>query len=378
MATSQLTHDFAAQFASKWQAYKAEVKKIIVGLDEVINLAGICLFSDGHFLLEDIPGAGKTTLALALSAAIKDGVGGVFQGTADLLPMDIIGSKAWNPETRKLEIQHGAVTPLMNILVADETNRLAPKTASSLLMVMQERVLNIQGVIFPCANPFLVIGTQNPIEQEGVYPLPEALLDRFAMKVVPGELIFDDEVELTRRASVYARDQAKAAKVEPVLTPGDMNAMREYAQTQVGLEMAVSAYIVRLARSTRPRCEEFALMPRQYRELIDMGAGRRAGLWLTACSKAHAAMRGSPQVHFTDVQAVAPFVLGHRITLKADAKFTGSKTLPMDIVNGLLESVPTVVGAVEKAQPCHLDDCDAEVHVNTTGGGKRKWWQIWK
>lgn len=341
MAKSQ-NADFAATFATAWQQYKSQVKKIIVGLDDVINLAGICLFSDGHFLLEDVPGAGKTTLALALSAALKDGHGGVFQGTADLLPMDIIGSKAWNPEKHMLEIQFGAVTPNMHILVADETNRLAPKTASSLLMVMQERKLNIQGQQFDCADPFLVIGTQNPIEQEGVYPLPEALLDRFAMKVVPGELSFEDEVELTRRASVYARDQAKAAKVEPVLTPEDMKKMREYAQTQVALEMAVSSYIVRLVRSTRPRCEEHQFMSPEHREFIDMGAGRRAGLWLTACSKAHAAMRGSDVVHFEDVQKVAPFVLGHRVTLKADVKFSASKALPLEIVAGLLANVPTV------------------------------------
>jgi MoxR-like ATPase len=335
-------HNFGQVFADNWANYKREVKKIIVGLDDVIDLNGICIFSDGHALLEDIPGAGKTTLALALSAAMKDGVGGVFQGTADLLPMDIIGSKAWNPETRQLEIQHGAVTPKMNILVADETNRLAPKTASSLLMVMQERKLNIQGHIFNCADPFLVIGTQNPIEQEGVYPLPEALLDRFAMKIIPGELAFDDEVDLVRRPATFARDQARSAGVQPVLSTDDMKRMRHYAQTEILMELPVSQYAIRLARATRKRCDEHKYMNPQDQGFLDMGAGRRAGIWMTACAKSHAAMRGSEKVHFEDVQAVAPYVLAHRLTLKADQKFGGDKDLPQQIVKRLLDSVPTV------------------------------------
>lgn len=369
--TTQTSNDVGARFVTNWIAYKREVKKIVVGCDDILDLAGIAIFSDGHFLMEALPGAGKTTIALALSSAIKNGIGGVFQGTADLLPMDIIGSKAWDPEKKKLVKQPGAVQDTMNIVVADETNRLAPKTASSLLMVMQERVLNIQGERYPMADPFLVIGTQNPIEQEGVYPLPEALLDRFAMKAKLAYLSRDLEIELVRRAAVYARDQSKAAGIEPVLTIEQMREMRRYAQEQVIVELAVSAYMIDLVRATRPELEEFDYMPKEFGRFIDFGASQRAGLWLTACSKAHAAMRGSTHVHVEDVQAVAPVVLGHRLTLKADARFGNKRGLEYDIVAALLESVPTVGQPRQKEQ---LPVVDTEVPVSSSP--RRRWWQI--
>jgi MoxR-like ATPase len=331
----------AAQFVTDWNAYKYEVQKVIVGLEDVIQLAGIAFFSNGHFLMEALPGAGKTTLAEALSAAIKDGVGGFFPGTADLMPMDIIGSKAWNPETKRLEIQPGAITDKMNIVVVDETNRLAPKTASALLEVMQGRRINIQGHSMPCADPFLVIGTQNPIEQEGTYPMPEALLDRFAMRLSLKRLSRELEIELTCRPAVYAVRQAEAAGVVQVLTPTRMREMRNYAQS-LPIEPAVSAYIVDLVRATDPNCAEFTHMPKEFKELVQAGSGLRGSIWLTSTARAHAAMRGSDQVHVSDVQAVAPYVLQHRITLTPDARFNGSKGLEQKIVEALIECVPTV------------------------------------
>jgi MoxR-like ATPase len=331
----------AAQFVTDWNAYKHEVQKVIVGLEDVIQLAGIAFFSNGHFLMEALPGAGKTTLAEALSAAIKDGVGGFFPGTADLMPMDIIGSKAWNPETKRLEIQPGAITDKMNIVVVDETNRLAPKTASALLEVMQGRRINIQGHSMPCADPFLVIGTQNPIEQEGTYPMPEALLDRFAMRLSLKRLSRELEIELTCRPAVYAVRQAEAAGVVQVLTPTRMREMRNYAQS-LPIEPAVSAYIVDLVRATDPNCAEFTHMPKEFKELVQAGSGLRGSIWLTSTARAHAAMRGSDQVHVSDVQAVAPYVLQHRITLTPDARFNGSKGLEQKIVEALIECVPTV------------------------------------
>lgn len=330
----------AAQFVTDWNAYKHEVKKVIVGLEDVIQLAGIAFFSNGHFLMEALPGAGKTTLAEALSAAIKDGKGGFFPGTADLMPMDIIGSRAWNPETKRLELQYGAIKPDMNIVVVDETNRLAPKTASCLLEVMQGRRLNIQGESIPCADPFLVIGTQNPIEQEGTYPMPEALLDRFAMRLSLKRLSRELEIELTCRPAVYAVRQAEAAGVVQVLTPTRMVEMRDYAQS-LPIEPAVTAYIVDLVRATDPDCAEFVHMPAEFKKLVQAGSGLRGSIWLTSTSRAHAAMRGSDRVHIEDVQAVAPYVLQHRITLTPDAAY-GSKGLQEKIVEALIKSVPTV------------------------------------
>jgi len=329
------------QFLAQWNAYKREIQKLIVGLEDVIDLSGIAFFSNGHFLMEALPGAGKTTLAEALSAAIKDGIGGYFPGTADLMPMDIIGSKAWNPETKKLEIQRGAINETMNIVVVDETNRLAPKTASCLLEVMQGRRINIQGFSMPCANPFLVIGTQNPIEQEGTYPMPEALRDRFAMRMNLKRLSRELEKMLISRSAVYATKQAEAAGIVPVLTPTMMIEMREFAQN-LPIEDAVNGYIVDLVRATDPNCEEFEWMPKEHKETVLAGSGLRGSIWLTSTSRAHAAMRGSDKVHIKDVQAVAPFVLQHRVTLTPDAAFNGRKGQEEKIVRDLIQSVPTV------------------------------------
>lgn len=338
MTTSNMNSEL---FLKHWNAYKAEIQKLIVGLEDVITMSGIAFFSNGHFLMEALPGAGKTTLAEALSAAIKDGVGGFFPGTADLMPMDIIGSKAWNPETKKLELQRGAINETMNIVVVDETNRLAPKTASCLLEVMQGRRINIQGFSMPCADPFLVIGTQNPIEQEGTYPMPEALRDRFCMRMNLKRLSRELEKMLISRDAVFAIRQAEKAGIVPVLTPAMMIAMKEYAQS-LPIEDAVNGYIVDLVRATDPNCEEFQWMPKEHKDMVLAGSGLRGSIWLTSTSRAHAAMRGSDKVHFTDVQAVAPFVLQHRITLTPDAAFNGRKGQEEQIARDLIQSVPTV------------------------------------
>ncbi len=332
----------ASQFVTDWSAYKHEVKKVMVGLDDVITLAGIAMFSNGHFLMEAEPGAGKTTLAEALSAAMKDGVGGYFPGTADMMPMDIIGSRAWNPETKRLEIQRGAINETMNIVIVDETNRLSPKTASCLLEVMQGRRLNIQGFSMPMPDMFMLIGTQNPIEQEGTYPMPEAMLDRFAMRLTLRRLSKELEMDLINRPAVYAVRQAEAAGVVPALTPVRMAEMRNYAQS-LTIEPAVSAYIVELVRATSPNCQEFANhMPKEFRDLVQAGSGLRGSIWMTSTARAHAAMRGSDKVHVEDVQAVAPYVLQHRISLTPDAAFNGTKGLQLKIVEALIQSVPTV------------------------------------
>jgi len=338
-------HDYASTFVSNWERFTHEVRKVMVGCEEPLRLCGLAMFSDGHVILESVPGLGKTTLAFTLGYAIKNGVAGWFQGTADLLPMDIVGSMIWNPKTQEMEVKHGYVKPEFNILLADETNRVAPKTGAALLNVMQERRVNIGGQEFLMADPFLVIGTQNPIEQEGTYPMPEALLDRFA---VMGELTypdFEEEIVLAKRKAVYARNQQEAAGVEPVLSVAELRQMRHYAQEEIEISDSVYRYIVRLVRATRPKCrEEFdAYMPAELKRFIAVGASGRGILWLTACSKVAAAIAGRTAVHIQDVQSAALPCLGHRIFLKTDAVFSSqSESLRHDIMAGLLEAVPTV------------------------------------
>jgi MoxR-like ATPase len=289
------------------------------------------------------------------------------------MPMDLMGSFRLNPKTNELEILYGAVKPTLNVVVADETNRLSPKTASALLRVMENRVIDIQGTSVTCADPFLVIGTQNPIEQEGVYPLPEALKDRFCMQSSIRRLSRDLEIELTRRPSIYARKQSEAAGVVPVLTPQRMIEMRDHSKA-LPIEMAVSGYMVDLVRATDPNCDEFAFMPSEFRDLIESGAGLRGSKWLTACSRANAALRGSLQVHVQDAQAVAAFVLQHRITLKPDAKFSGRKGLEEEIVLALLETVPTVgLGVTASGAPTYGSETAA---VPAEEASKRPWWRL--
>ncbi len=334
----------ASTFCQNWKRMVAEIQKVVVGCDEALRLAGIAMFSDGHLLLQSVPGLGKTTMAFSIGHTIKDGVAGWFAGTADLLPMDIIGSKAWNPATRTLEIQHGAIKPEFNVVLADEINRMTPKAGSSLLGVMEERVLNVQGEVFHMADPFLVIGTMNPIEQEGTYPPPEAALDRFA---VMGALDYPSrelEIQLACRKSIFARNQQEAAGMEKVITPAELLAMRRFAQDEVTISESVTGYIVDLVRATRPKNEECRqYLSAELHKLIAVGASSRGVKWLTACSRAAAALRGSKVVCVSDVKSIAKATLAHRLVLNPMVGFRNDKDeLLNEIFARLVEKVPAV------------------------------------
>lgn len=368
---------------------QTEMAKVIVGMKDVLDLSFIALCSDGHMNLVDVPGAGKTTLALALAGILRDGDWAFYQGTADMLPSDIVGSMVLDLETRKLKWQWAVIKPTTNILVADEINRTPPKTQSAQLSFMQERKLGQGGTLTNCADPLLVIATMNPVEQEGVYPMAEAVLDRFAIQVRPGGLSTNEEESLVTRASIFARDQAKAAGLQPVMTPADLIAMREYAQS-LPVSPAVVSYIVRLVRSTRVgRTEEAAYLSKDDAELIQLGAGNRGSIWLTATAKAHAALRGGDRVEFQDVQAMAPYVLAHRLSLRPDAKYAASKsleTIEMQIVGRLVNTVPTVAEAlpkvIETAESAAEGDTNSEfesldLSVRPVNNRRKSWRTLW-
>ncbi len=322
--------------------YLGEVRKVVVGSDEPLWLALVGMFSNGHVLYESVPGMGKTVIAMTLGSAIKDGVAATFQGTADKLPSDLIGSHIFDPATRTMKVKFGAVKPTQNVVLADEINRLAPKTTSALLSVMEERFLLINEDRHDMANPFMLLATENPIEQEGVYPLPEATLDRFAVKGVLRYMSRQHEIDLIKRTAIFERDKAKAAGVQQVLTPESIVAMIEFAK-KISITDTVFGYIVDLVRAARPECGAKEMLPAELYKLIKVGPSPRAEIWLTSCSRAAAAIRGSSHVTIKDVQAVAPFVMSHRMILKDEVKYKmgeAGKDADRRIVEHLLKTVP--------------------------------------
>ncbi|MDY4191482.1 MAG: MoxR family ATPase [Oscillospiraceae bacterium] len=275
------------------KALKANMKKVILGKDDVIDKVILCLLSAGHILLEDIPGTGKTTLAKALARSVDCGFKRV-QFTPDLLPSDLTGINFFNQKEEAFLFRPGAV--FTNILLADEINRATPRTQSSLLECMEERQVSVDGETYPMARPFLVIATQNPIEIQGTFPLPEAQLDRFFMRLSVGYPAPEAEKDMLTGFSAASPLDAlgAAASGEDV----------EKAQAMVREVMAgeaVKDYMVRLARATRED------------EKIRLGVSPRGTLALLRASQAHAAVRGGGFVTPDDVKAVFADVVCHRI-----------------------------------------------------------------
>lgn len=337
-STLKITAD---QFHGSWNGFRTEVKKLMVGNDEVIDLVGVALFSDGHILLQSVPGLGKTVLGLSLASAIKGGEWGFFPFTADLLPSDVKGSEILDLETNKLKVKFGAFKPSYNIFVADEINRATPKTVGSLLAIMEERKVVIGDQVFPVADPSLVLGTQNPIEQEGTYPLPEAMLDRFAVMGRLDYLTADDEYRLACMQAIYTRDPQKTAGIVPVLSPEDIVNMRQFVTENVRITESMTKYLVSLIRTTRPQCSEFQALPEKYRKMLMLGGSQRSTKWLTICSKAAAALRGSDVVTARDVQSMLLPCLGHKIILEPSVKLRqGLQNVEADIFDAVVKAVP--------------------------------------
>jgi MoxR-like ATPase len=304
-------------------AVRTEIAKAVVGQDQVVTGLVIALLCRGHVLLEGVPGVAKTLLVRALAASLSLQSKRV-QFTPDLMPGDVTGSLVYDAKTAEFEFREGPV--FTNLLLADEINRTPPKTQAALLEAMEERQVSVEGVPRSLPEPFLVAATQNPVEYEGTYPLPEAQLDRFLMKLavpVPGR---DDEIGiLTRHAAGFNPHDLGAAGLRPVAGAGELEAARQ-AVRGVRVAPEVTAYIVDLCRATR-----------QSPSLL-LGVSPRGATALLATSRAWAWLAGRAYVIPDDVKALARPTFRHRIQLRPEAELEGAA--PDGVLDGVLASVP--------------------------------------
>jgi MoxR-like ATPase len=301
-----------------------EVKKVIVGQQRVLERMVVCLLAGGHCLLEGVPGLAKT-LAVETLAKVSGGTFARIQFTPDLLPADIVGTRIYRASTEQFDVELGPV--FVNFLLADEVNRAPAKVQSALLEVMAERHVSIGGVTYDVPRPFLVLATQNPIENEGVYPLPEAQRDRFLMRVVVPYPSIDEEKEVVRRMGGIPPTASQ------VLAPGDIERLQAAAR-DVYVDPAVLDYAVRLVMATREPSQHGLL---ELADRIGCGASPRASLGLVAAARALALLRDQTYVTPQEVFDVAFEVLNHRIVLSYEALADG--TDPADIVRQILATV---------------------------------------
>jgi MoxR-like ATPase len=300
----------------------ANIARVVEGKPDVVRLALVVLLAEGHLLIEDVPGVGKTTLAKALAASVDATVRRI-QFTPDLLPSDVTGVAVYDQESREFEFKPGAV--FANIVLADEINRASPKTQAALLEAMEERQVTVDGVSYELARPFMVMATQNPIEMEGTYPLPEAQRDRFTARVSMGYP--DREAELAMLDERSTADPL--ATLAPVADAATVRALVA-AVGRLHVSDAVRRYVVALVEATRRSSE------------LRLGASPRAGLQLLRAARAAAALAGRDHVLPDDVQSLAVPVLAHRLLLTPDAAL--ARRDPERLVAELLSVVPVPRG----------------------------------
>jgi MoxR-like ATPase len=300
---------------------RENIQQVIVGKDDVINLTLTVVLCEGHMLLEDVPGIGKTTLARALAASLGCSFRRI-QFTPDLLPSDVTGLNWFNQKLQEFTFKPGPI--MSQVVLADEINRATPRTQSALLEAMQEKQVTIDGFTHMLPRPFLVMATQNPIELEGTFPLPEAQIDRFLMRIAIG---YPDEGEENQILERF-RYSDPMPDLQPVSSPEEIiESQRERRQVRVA--EAVREYIVRVARATRNHSE------------IELGASPRATLSLYQASQAWAAIQGRDFTLPDDVKKIAPLVLTHRLIISPQAQLRGRKV--EELVADIVEAVPVPV-----------------------------------
>ena len=301
--------------AERMNSIVDNIETVIVGKREAVELVVMTMVAGGHVLLEDMPGTGKTSLVSALAKSIDCGFKRI-QFTPDVMPSDVTGFSIFNQKTREFEFRAGSV--MTNLVLADEINRASAKTQSALLEAMEERQVTVDGVTRKLEEPFMVLATQNPIEQYGTYPLPEAQLDRFLIKLSLGYLKVDEEVR-----AVMEADKAKE-EIKPVCTGADIMELRAAAKN-IKVATPVARYAVQIATATREVKE------------LSFGASPRGSKAIITLAQAHALLRGRSYVSPDDVKYLAPYALCHRISVTHEAKMDGKDEL--SVVNELLESV---------------------------------------
>jgi MoxR-like ATPase len=312
-----MTPDQARWFADTFAAVVRNIERAIMGKTEAIRIAVTCMLAEGHLLLEDVPGTGKTTLARAIAQTVQ-GTSNRIQFTPDLLPSDVTGVTIYDQKTGEFEFHQGPV--FASIVLADEINRASPKTQSALLEVMEEARVTVDGKTYSTGQPFMVIATQNPVEQAGTYRLPEAQLDRFLMKTMLG---YPDR-ESTLRILSSGGSRPRSAALPPVITTQAVAEMSQLAAS-VHVEASVLDYVARLIEETRQSDD------------VRLGSSIRGGLALVRASRVWAASHGRHFVVPDDIKVLAIPCLAHRLLMDPESEFNGVSAV--DVMTKIIGSV---------------------------------------
>lgn len=293
-------------FSEKIEKLRHEIAQVIVGQEQAVDLVLTCILANGHVLIEGVPGVAKTLLA-RLIARLVDARFSRVQFTPDLMPSDVLGTNIFNVKTQEFEFHQGPV--FSDIVLVDEINRAPAKTQAALFEVMEERQVSMDGATYPMGELYTILATQNPVEQEGTYRLPEAQLDRFLMKVTMGYPSAVDELEILKRHE-QRTDLVKLSDVNPVLTKEEVLQLRSY-MNDVLIDESLLRYITQIVQQTRSS------------RAVYLGASPRASVAMLQASKAYALLQGRDFVTPEDIKAVTPSILQHRLVLTAEAEMEG-------------------------------------------------------